>query len=82
MPRDVPTGPYATIPKSRATFVVLGVVFGAFGIHNFYAGYSGRGAAQLAITICTLFFGGIISWIWAIVEVCTVDRDSRNIVML
>ena len=73
---------YPLPPKCRSTFVVLGVFLGIFGIHNFYAGYHRRGAVQLCITLCTVFFGAIISWIWALVEVCTVDRDSHNIIML
>ena len=73
---------YPTPPKSRAAYVVLGVFLGIFGVHNFYAGYIGRGAAQLCITLCTFFFGAIVSWIWAIVEVCIVDKDSRNVYMV
>jgi TM2 domain-containing membrane protein YozV len=67
--------------KSRTTFILLGIFLGAFGAHNFYAGYKGRAIAQLAITICTVFICSIISWIWAIVEVCIVDRDARGISM-
>jgi hypothetical protein len=67
--------------KDRTVFVLLGVLLGAFGAHNFYAGYKGRASAQLAITLCTLFLGSVVSWIWALVEVCTIDRDSRNILM-
>jgi TM2 domain-containing membrane protein YozV len=62
--------------------MLLGIFLGCFGAHNFYAGYTARAIAQLCITICTLFFGAIVSWIWAIVEVCTVERDSRNIYMV
>jgi TM2 domain-containing membrane protein YozV len=78
-PANVPV--YAALPKNRVTFILLGIFLGIFGAHNFYAGYTGRAIAQLCITLCTLFMGAIISWIWAIVEVCTVDRDSRNIYM-
>jgi len=68
--------------KSRNSYILLGVFLGAFGVHNFYAGYKHRAVAQLAITVCTLFVGSFVSWIWAIVEVCTVERDSRNIYMV
>src|SRR3972149_1246149 len=37
--------------KSRGTFIILGVLLGLLGIHNFYAGYYGKGAVQLAITV-------------------------------
>ncbi|HTS29409.1 MAG TPA: NINE protein [Bryobacteraceae bacterium] len=69
-------------PKSRVAFILLGIFLGLFGAHNFYAGYTGRGAIQLSITLCTLFVGSLISWIWAIVEVCIVERDSQNVVMV
>ena len=65
--------------KARLKFILLGIFLGAFGVHNFYAGYTKRGIAQLCLTICTLFYGSFVSWIWAVVEVCTVDRDSRNV---
>jgi TM2 domain-containing membrane protein YozV len=62
--------------KSRTTFVLLGVFFGAFGVHNFYAGYPRKGAAQLCLSLFTCFYAAIVSEIWAIVEVCTVTMDG------
>jgi TM2 domain-containing membrane protein YozV len=66
-------------PKSRTTYIVLGVFLGALGVHNFYAGYIGRAVGQLCLSVLTLFWLGIISWIWAIVEICVVDKDSAGI---
>jgi TM2 domain-containing membrane protein YozV len=77
-----PIQAYPSPPKSRTAYILLGIFLGIFGVHNFYAGYTGRGAIQLSITISTLFFGAIVSWIWAIVEVCIVDRDSQNVYMV
>jgi TM2 domain-containing membrane protein YozV len=65
--------------KSRTTYIVLGVFLGAFGAHNFYAGYTGRAVGQLCLSVMTLFYLAIASWIWAIVEICIVDRDSAGI---
>lgn len=62
--------------KSRTTFVLLGIFLGIFGVHNFYAGYARKGAAQLCLTVFTCFYGAIISEIWAIVEVCIVSHDG------
>lgn len=64
--------------KTKSTYVLLGVLLGAFGAHNFYAGYRSRALVQLGITILTLGYGSPFSWIWAIVEVCTIDRDSAG----
>jgi TM2 domain-containing membrane protein YozV len=65
--------------KNRVVFVLLAIFFGALGVHNFYAGYVKKAVIQLCITILTCSIGGIISWIWAIVEACTVDHDEGGI---
>lgn len=65
--------------KNKWVYVILGFFLGEFGIHNFYTGYIGRGVVKLLIT--TLSFGFLcwVSWIWAIVEICTVRMDSRGV---
>jgi TM2 domain-containing membrane protein YozV len=66
-------------PRSRTTYIVLGIFLGWVGAHNFYAGYTGRAVGQLCLTVLTLFYLFIVSWIWAIVEVCIVDKDSTGL---
>lgn len=64
--------------KSRAAFVLLGLFLGGLGIHNFYAGYSGKGIAQLLLNLF-LFWTIIVPigiGIWVLIEVITVDRDG------
>jgi TM2 domain-containing membrane protein YozV len=68
--------------KSHLAYILLGIFLGAFGVHNFYAGYTARAVVQLCITLCTCCIGAIVPWVWAIVEICTVDRDSHNIPMV
>jgi len=63
-------------PKSRVTFVLLGIFLGLFGAHNFYAGYHKKAGIQAAITVVSCFYGAIVSWIWAIVEVCVISKDA------
>jgi len=82
LPYWQPVPPYAGPPKSRTVYVLLGIFLGMFGVHNFYAGHTNKGAIQLAITLATFFMGALISWIWAIVEVCLVDRDGHNVYMV
>ena len=65
--------------KSRVVFVLLAVFLGAFGGHNFYAGYVKKAVIQLCITLFSCFTGSFISWIWAIVEACMVNRDDDGI---
>jgi TM2 domain-containing membrane protein YozV len=70
---------YASTHKSRTSYIVLGIFLGSLGIHNFYAGYTGRAVGQLCLTVLTLGYLGIVSWIWAIVEICTVEKDSTGL---
>jgi hypothetical protein len=69
----------ASEAKKRMTFIVLGILLGPVGAHNFYAGYRGKAIAQLCITLCTVGFGSPMTWIWALIDVWTVDRDSKGI---
>jgi TM2 domain-containing membrane protein YozV len=61
------------------TFIVLGALLGALGAHNFYAGYYGKATAQLLISVLTLGLASPMSWVWAVIDVSTVDRDSQGI---
>lgn len=74
--------PLARSPRSRTAYIVLGIFLGAFGVHNFYAGYTARAVGQLCLSIFTLPFVpflAVISWIWAVVEICIVDKDSNGL---
>ena len=66
-------------PKNRMGFMILGALLGPLGAHNWYAGYHKKAAAQLAITVLTLGFGSPMSWLWAIIDICTIDRDSNGV---
>jgi predicted Zn finger-like uncharacterized protein len=76
--------------KLRLVYILLALFLGSLGIHNFYAGRTGPGIAQLLITVLSfplmcLFGIGVITifipWVWAIVEIVTVDRDGNNVPM-
>lgn len=66
-------------PTPRLAYILLGVFLGEFGIHNFLAGYTQRGLAQLLITVLSCGLLAIASWIWAIIDICTVQVDARGI---
>jgi TM2 domain-containing membrane protein YozV len=79
-----PASVRARVPKSRTTYILLGVFLGFLGVHNFYAGYTGRAVGQLCLSALTLFYLtlfylAVASWIWAIVEICTIDKDSSGL---
>ena len=54
--------------KSRIAAALLGILFGAFGVHNFYQGRIGIGVAQLAITVVSCGWLSVVSVIWGMVE--------------
>jgi TM2 domain-containing membrane protein YozV len=64
--------------KDRTTFVVLGIVLGAFGAHSFYVGSTKKAFLQLALTLLSLGFAGLMVWIWAIIDVCTITTDHNG----
>ena len=65
-------------PKTRVIFVLLGIFLGAFGIHNFYAGYVKKGTIQLCVTLLSCFYASLVSWVWAIIEICMVNKDAEG----
>jgi TM2 domain-containing membrane protein YozV len=81
-PSPVPVpGPQSFNPnaKDRVAYVLLAVFLGNLGIHNFFAGYTSRAVTQLLICLLTCGIGGIGTWIWAIVEACTVEQDANGV---
>jgi TM2 domain-containing membrane protein YozV len=87
MPPTMPPPPMAPIgveQKSKVAAGILGILLGCFGIHNFYLGFTGKGVAQLLITILTCGYGGLITGIWGLIEgimILTggISRDSRGV---
>ena len=73
-----------TIPKSRLAYILLALFLGTLGVHNFYAGRTGAGVAQLLITLLSFplmyaFIGFVtifIPLVWSIVEIVAIDRDG------
>jgi len=65
--------------KSRTLYIVLAIVLGEFGIHNFYSGHTTYGIIKLVVTI---FTSGILVWAawgWAIYEAITVKEDANGV---
>jgi len=63
--------------KSHGYFIILGVLLGLFGVHNFYPGYYGRGALQLliAITWGMIYVSIIITGAWVLIDLLTVRQS-------
>ena len=54
--------------KSKMAAGLLGIFLGAFGVHNFYLGYTGKAVAQLLITILSCGMLSFASAIWGLIE--------------
>lgn len=72
----------STEPKSRAAFIILAVLFGSLGIHNFYAGHTKKGLIKLLCTLLTAFILALPMFIWAIIEACQQKQDANGVVMV
>ena len=62
--------------KSKLVAGLLGVSLGCFGIHSFYLGYTGRGIAQIILSIFTCGFGG---WLWGLIEGIQIFTGNINV---
>lgn len=62
--------------KSRLTYILLVLFLGAWGIHNFYAGYSGKGIIQLLLGITLV--GTFITVPWCVLDMICVKLDGEG----
>ncbi len=65
--------------KSRFTYIILAFFLGALGIHNFYAGHTGRAVIQLLLGFTV--FGMIITIPWCILDMICINRDGYGKIM-
>ena len=65
------------LSKSRALYIILALLFGLAGIHNFYARYIGTGLIQLIISLTGI--GCIITVPWVILDILFTTKDGRGI---
>ena len=54
--------------KSKVAAGLLGIFLGAFGVHNFYLGFTGKAVAQLLLTILSCGALSFVSAIWGLIE--------------
>ena len=74
-PGAMPTGrspyPISPTPHSKLAAGLLSIFLGCFGVGNFYLGRTGRGVAQLMLTLIGFLFffiGPTIAMIWGLIE--------------
>jgi TM2 domain-containing membrane protein YozV/predicted RNA-binding Zn-ribbon protein involved in translation (DUF1610 family) len=70
--------PMMTEPKNRGVYIVLALMLGLLGVHNFYAGRNAAAIAQLLITFFTfwLVLPILAIGLWVLIEVVTVNTDG------
>ncbi len=54
--------------QEQADRRLLAIFLGAYGVHNFYLGFTGKAVAQLLITLLSCFTLSIVSGIWSLIE--------------
>lgn len=65
--------------KSKMTAGLLGIFLGAWGIHNFYLGYTGKAIGQIVLTFC-FGIGAIWGFIEGIMILCgSISTDANGI---
>lgn len=64
--------------KSRLIYILLAIFLGSLGVHNFYAGYKKKAITQLLLTFpgAMLLFPPLITFVWWVVDICTVTKDA------
>lgn len=83
--------PVVTLSKSRGTYIILAILFGAFGFHNFYSGHNVSGGIKLGLFLVafvldasTGFYSAfslvllVIFELWALIEAFNVSTDARG----
>ncbi len=66
--------------KSRSVAGILGILFGALGLHNFYLGETGKGAMQLILSLVgsIILIGPLVAFIWGFTEGIMLLAGSIN----
>lgn len=72
-------GAVNNVPKSKIAAGILGIFLGAFGVHNFYLGYTGKAVGQLLLTVLSCGILSFVSGIWGLVEGILILTGSINV---
>lgn len=65
--------------KSKVLAGILGLVFGGFGVHNFYLGYTSKAVIQIVVTFVTCGIGSLWGFIEGIMILCgSIKTDAQG----
>ena len=75
-PTPAPTPTYTKEQTDKKLVAgLLGIFLGAFGVHKFFLGYTKEGIIQLAATVVTCGFAGIVGLIEGILYLTKSDEE-------
>ena len=57
---------------------ILALLLGSIGVHKFILGYTKEGLIQIAITVVTCGFAGVIPFVEGIIYLTKSDEDFYN----
>jgi TM2 domain-containing membrane protein YozV len=63
--------------RERVVYIVLALLFGVVGVHNFYAGRHTPAVIQLIIGITIV--GQLITFPWAMIDAIVIRKDGNGI---
>ena len=71
-------------PKKRWVYILLGLLFGQIGVHDFYARHFGRAVAYLLCTVAFAAMGAfpkiiVVYLIVIIIEICVTKKDGHGL---
>ncbi len=78
-PAPSPASDHSHSVRSRRTYILLALVGGVLGLHNFYAGHTRKACLQLIITTLSMSALFLIPLLWAWIDCLRVKRDGRGI---
>lgn len=68
------------LQKSKLAAGLLGIFLGGIGVHNFYLGFTGKGVAQIIVSVVTCGIGGIWGFIEGILLLTgNINRDANGL---
>jgi TM2 domain-containing membrane protein YozV len=71
--------PPGVVQKSKIAAGLFGILLGAFGVHNFYLGYTGKAIAQLLITVLSCGALSVVSFVWGLIEGILILTDGTAV---
>ena len=77
--REVSVQQQKSASKSKVCAGILAIIFGAFGAHNFYLGFTSKAIIQLCLTIISCGLLSFIPAVWGLIEGIIILTDSNTV---